>query len=77
MIKCKISQKIKLPKFPTKNALFEYFWARASKNYCDVWNQHSQICLIGKFCEETKMPKFGTTNVFLGIFDQNCLSRVF
>ena len=49
-----------MPKFGTKVALFGYFLARILKNYCPIWNQHLQISVIGKFCEETKMPKFGT-----------------
>ena len=34
-----------------------------------IWNQGPRICLIAKFCEERKMPQFGTKNtlwVFLG-----------
>ena len=26
-----------MPKFGTKSALFSYFWARISKNYCHIW----------------------------------------
>ena len=40
----KFCQKTKIPKFGTKNALLEYFWARILKNYCHIWNQHPQIC---------------------------------
>ena len=29
---------------------------------------HSQICLIAKFHEKTKMPKFGTKNALFGYF---------
>ena len=28
----------------------------------NIWNQHPRICLIGKFHEKTKTPKFGTKN---------------
>ena len=38
------------------------------KNCCHIWSQHIQICLIAKFCEETKMPKFGTKNALFGYF---------
>ena len=31
------------------------------------------MSVIAKFCEETKMPKGGTKNALLGIFDQECL----
>ena len=64
----------------TKNAWFGYFWARILKNYCHILNQHLQISVIAKFCEETKMPKVGTKNYlfeyfwpkmsYLGIFGQ-------
>ena len=34
---CKILQKkTKIPKFGTKNALYEYLWARILKNYCHI-----------------------------------------
>ena len=55
-------------KFGTKSALFWCFWARILKNYCHIWNQHLRICLIAKFCEETKMPKCGTKNALLRYF---------
>ena len=56
-------------KFGTKNALVGYFWATILKNYCDIWNKQSQICLVAKFCEKTKMAKFGSKNApYLGIF---------
>ena len=64
----KLHEKIKMPKFGTKNALFGYFWTDILKKYCHIWNQHLRICLIAKFCEETKMPKFGTKNIILGYF---------
>ena len=30
--------------------------------------QHLRICLIAKFCEESKMPKFGTKNALFEYF---------
>ena len=48
-----------MPKFVTKNTLFEYFWTSILQNYCHIWNQHLQINVIAKFCKETKIPKFG------------------
>ena len=53
------------------------FLARILKNYCDIWNHHPQICLFAKFCEETRMPKFGTKNAWFmyfwaGIWKQYC-----
>ena len=66
-----------MSKFGTKSASFGYFWARILKNYCHIWNQHLRISVIAKFCEETKMPKFGTKNDLLGIFDQECVIWVF
>ena len=38
------------------------------KNFCHIWNQHLWICLIAKFCEETKLPKFGTKSALFGCF---------
>ena len=55
-------------KFGTQNDFFGYFWARISKSYCYIWNQHPRICLIAKFCEKTKMLKFGTKNALFGYF---------
>ena len=60
--------KTKMPKFGAKNAWFGYFWAGIRKQYCHIWNQHSWICLIAKFCRKTKMPKFGTKNALFGYF---------
>ena len=36
--------------------------------YCKVWSQCPQICLIVKFRERIKMPKFGTKPTYLNIF---------
>ena len=69
MSNCKILLK-KMPNFGTKNALFGYFCTRVFKNYCYIWNQYLRICLIAKFCEETKMPKSGTKNALLVYFWQ-------
>ena len=60
-------------KFGTKNALFRYFWCKTLKNYCHLWNEHPQICLIASFRQERKMSKFGIKNALFGIFDQECL----
>ena len=58
----------KTPKFGIKNALFGYFWARISKNYCHIWNQLPRICLIAKFLRKAKMPKCGIKNALFGYF---------
>ena len=52
-------EKVKMPKFGTKNAIFGYFGARIH-----TWYQHPQNCLIANFCYGTEMPKFGTKNAF-------------
>ena len=57
-----------MPKFATKDVLFGYFWAKILENYCHISNQHLRICLIPKFCEETKMLKFGTKNALFEYF---------
>ena len=65
---CNILQKNKNALIWDQNALFGYFWSRILKNYCHIWNQHPQSCLISQFREKTKMPKFGTKNVLFGYF---------
>ena len=44
------------------------FWARILENYCHISNQHPQIFLTAKFCEESKMLKFRTKNAIFGYF---------
>ena len=44
------------------------FGLEFKKNYCHISNQHPQICQIAKFCEETKLPKFGTKNALFRYF---------
>ena len=58
----------KISRFRTKNALLRYFLTISWKNYCHIWNEHLRICLISKFCKETKMPKFGTKNAIFCYF---------
>ena len=44
-------------------------WARISKNYCYILNQHSRICLIAKVCKKmTERLKLGTKNAVTGYF---------
>ena len=57
-----------MPKFGTKNALFEYLWAGTWKWYCHLLNQHPRIYLIAKFREIIKIPKVGTKNAWFGYF---------
>ena len=38
------------------------------KNYCRIWNQHPQICLIAKFLKKQKCLNLGPKISFLGIF---------
>ena len=60
--------------FLTRNALFNYFWARILKmllsylKSAHIWNQHSQIWPTAKFCEKIKTPNFGTKNALFGYF---------
>ena len=85
-LSAKFHEKIKIPKFGTKNTLFGYFWARILENFCHIWNKHFRICLIPKFREETKMLKFGTKNAlyeyfwpktpYLGIFGQELKKKL-
>ena len=43
------------------------------KNYCRIKNQYPQICQIKKIGGKTAIPKFGTKNALLGIFDRELL----
>ena len=64
----KFDQKTEMPRFRTRNALFEYFLAEIWKQYCPIRNQHPHICLIAKFGRKTKMRKFGIKNPLFGYF---------
>ena len=55
-------KKTKFSLFDTKNALFGYFCARILRKYCHISSRHTQICLIAKCCQKTKLPKFGILN---------------
>ena len=41
-------------KFLTKSSLFGYVCDRILRSYCDIWNQHPQICLFAKFWGKRK-----------------------
>ena len=43
-------------------------WAGVSKNYCKIWNQIPQICLIAKFGAKIKKLQFWTKNAWLEYF---------
>ena len=45
----KFSEKTKIPKLGTKDALIGYFGARILKTNCDIWKQHPPICQKGVF----------------------------
>ena len=74
----KFHKKMKIAKFGTKYVLLSIFdqecliWLfygqNFLKNFCHIWNQHLHICIFAKFCEKTKMSKFGSKNVFKGYF---------
>ena len=63
-----MNQKCLIWVFFHQKCLIWVFWGRISKNYCHTWNQHPQISLLAKFCEKTKMPKFGTKTSLFGYF---------
>ena len=48
----KIFRKRKMRKSGPKKAVFGYFWARIFKNYCHIYYQHPQICLIATFFQK-------------------------
>ena len=43
-LNAKFREKMKMPKFGTKNVLFGYFWTGIFKNFCHIWVKHPQIC---------------------------------
>ena len=49
------------------NYLYYQFWTKESLS-CHIWNQNPWICLIAKYCEIMKMPKFGTKSALFGYF---------
>ena len=53
--------------FGLKMQYFGIFGLAFENKYYHIWNQHPRICLIAKFCEKPKMPKFGTKNAYLSI----------
>ena len=55
-------------KLGTKNGLSGYFWARISKNYCSIGNQHLRICLIANSGKKQKCLNLGAKIFYLGIF---------
>ena len=57
-----------MPKFGTKNALFEYFGARILKNYFHIWNEHHQIYPTAKFRKKWKYLNLEPQVPDLGIF---------
>ena len=68
LAKLRILWKKKMPKFETKNALFEYFEPSILKNFCYIWNWYPRICQVAKFRGKLKMLKFGTKNTLFGNF---------
>ena len=74
---CKTSQKKSLnlrPKMPylgifgKKCLIWAFLGKNCEKNYCYIWNQHPQMCIVGQLHEKTNMPKFGTQNEWFGNF---------
>ena len=60
-----------MPNIRTKISLFGYIWVRIFKKPIFSFlfsNQHAQLCLIRKFCENTKMSKFRSKNVLSRCF---------
>ena len=37
--------------------------------FCQIWNQHPRTCLLAKFREKMKTPKFGAKMSYLGILE--------
>ena len=64
----KFCEKMKMPKFGTKNAFFGYFWARILKKLLYYRKSTPLNCLIAKFPGKAKIPTFGTKNALFGYF---------
>ena len=64
----KFCEKMKMPKFGTKNAFFGYFWARILKKLLYYRKSAPLNCLIAKFPGKAKIPTFGTKNALFGYF---------
>ena len=47
---------------------FGIFRLEFQKTYCNIWNQHSGICLIANIREKLKILKFGHKNDLLRYF---------
>ena len=57
-----------MPKFGTKNPLFQYFWARIlEKLFSNLKSSPSNLSIC-KISRKKKMPKFGTKNARFGYF---------
>ena len=66
---------MKMSKLETKNEFFGTFRLELKKKYCDIWNPYARICVIPKFFEITKMPKFKNKNAFLGYFGARLMKK--
>ena len=75
----------KMLKFGTENALFKDFWPKLAyldifgleffkKTYCHIWNKHP--CLIAKYREIMKTPKFATKIALFGYFWARSLEKL-
>ena len=73
----KFRDETKTPKFGTKRALIELFWAIILKNYCHIWNQHLRISLRENSVKKRKCLNLGRKMPYFSIFDQKCLIWVF
>ena len=51
------------------------FGLQFEKNYCQIWNQHPRICLIAKYHEIVRMPKFGIKSTKFGYFGARILKN--
>ena len=47
---------------------FGIFGLEVGKNYCHIWNQHPQICLVANFAKKKKSLNFGPKMCDSGIF---------
>ena len=64
-----MDQKSLLGIFDQECLICEFYCKNVLKNYSHISNQHPQICQVANFHEKTKLPKFPTKNVLLGIYE--------
>ena len=61
--------------FDQKCHIWLFLGKNFKKNYYDIWNHYPWICLIAKYCEIMKIPKFGTKSALFWYFSARVLKH--